>query len=198
MGCGGRAGSGCPGLPSAAPARRARGHGCGGHPVDCWACCLSTPRATTPSGLAGLARPGAPSWTGSSPPGPPPFSPLRHARQHLTPHGPATRGLVVAMPVTPGLPGGGELPNVPLEFGQGAGPSCPTPCCSPNPAPSACTTATSAAIPTRANVLGQLPGCTIVHFACHADSDPADPSRSLLLLHDHDRYPLTCREPRPR
>jgi CHAT domain-containing protein len=30
-----------------------------------------------------------------------------------------------------------------------------------------------------------------VHFACHAASDAAAPSRSLLLLHDHDSAPLT-------
>lgn len=46
-------------------------------------------------------------------------------------------------------------------------------------------------IPTRANVLANLPRCTIAHFACHGANHPADPSRSLLLLHDFDRHPLT-------
>ncbi len=45
--------------------------------------------------------------------------------------------------------------------------------------------------PTQKAVLGQLPGCSIVHFACHADTDLADPSRSRLLLADHDNAPLT-------
>jgi CHAT domain-containing protein len=40
-------------------------------------------------------------------------------------------------------------------------------------------------------VLEQLPGCAIAHFACHGYSDPADPSQSRLLLHDHQRDPLT-------
>ncbi|MGV0041677.1 CHAT domain-containing protein [Mycobacterium colombiense] len=34
-------------------------------------------------------------------------------------------------------------------------------------------------------------GCRIVHLACHALSDPADPSNSRLLLADHHTSPLT-------
>jgi CHAT domain-containing protein len=34
----------------------------------------------------------------------------------------------------------------------------------------------------RAEVLAQLSSCRIAHFACHGDSDPADPSRSHLRL----------------
>lgn len=37
---------------------------------------------------------------------------------------------------------------------------------------------------TRAAVRSALPGATIAHFACHASSDPTDPSASHLLLHD--------------
>lgn len=37
---------------------------------------------------------------------------------------------------------------------------------------------------TRAAVLYSLPHTNIAHFACHAGSDPADPSASHLLLHD--------------
>ena len=46
-------------------------------------------------------------------------------------------------------------------------------------------------IPTKAAVLEHLPGCAIAHFACHGYTDPADPSQSRLLLHDHRRDPLT-------
>lgn len=44
---------------------------------------------------------------------------------------------------------------------------------------------------TRANVMAHLADCTIAHFACHALSDGADPSKSSLLLHDHGSAPLT-------
>ncbi|GGT65354.1 CHAT domain-containing protein [Actinomadura citrea] len=44
---------------------------------------------------------------------------------------------------------------------------------------------------TGAAVLSALPGSTIVHFACHGRSDPADPSQSRLLLHDWKSAPLT-------
>jgi tetratricopeptide (TPR) repeat protein len=44
---------------------------------------------------------------------------------------------------------------------------------------------------TRASVLAQLPGSAIVHFACHAETDLVDPSRSRLVLADHDTAPLT-------
>lgn len=37
---------------------------------------------------------------------------------------------------------------------------------------------------TRVAVLGALPGSGVTHFACHASSDPHDPTASHLLLHD--------------
>jgi CHAT domain-containing protein len=45
--------------------------------------------------------------------------------------------------------------------------------------------------PTKSAVLDLLPDRHIAHFACHGHSHPADPSRSLLLLHDHGDDPLT-------
>jgi tetratricopeptide (TPR) repeat protein len=44
---------------------------------------------------------------------------------------------------------------------------------------------------TRDRVLELLPDHPWVHFACHGFSDPASPSRSRLLLHDHHIHPLT-------
>ncbi|MFE9187557.1 CHAT domain-containing protein [Micromonospora haikouensis] len=44
---------------------------------------------------------------------------------------------------------------------------------------------------TRAAVRSALPGAAVVHFACHAESDPADASASRLVLHDG---PLTAIE----
>jgi CHAT domain-containing protein len=45
--------------------------------------------------------------------------------------------------------------------------------------------------PTRANVLAGLRDAAVAHFSCHAETDPADPSRSRLLLRDHADAPLT-------
>ena len=39
---------------------------------------------------------------------------------------------------------------------------------------------------TRAHVLSRLPGADIAHFACHADTDPANPTTSCLALYDQD------------
>ncbi|WP_158854087.1 CHAT domain-containing protein [Saccharothrix deserti] len=47
---------------------------------------------------------------------------------------------------------------------------------------------------TRAAVLSRLPGSQRVHFACHATSDPTDPSGSHLLVHDHEENPLRVLE----
>lgn len=41
------------------------------------------------------------------------------------------------------------------------------------------------------SVTGAMKECPIVHLACHAISDPDDPSASRLLLTDHNRRPLT-------
>ena len=111
---------------------------------------------------------------------------LRHARQH--PSAAAGRALIVAMPATPGLPGGGKLPNVLAEVARVRG-LLPDSVLLAEPGDQRA--GKSSGIPTRANVLRQLPDCPVVHFACHGFTDPADPSRSLLVLHDHDSAPLT-------
>ncbi|MFE0645419.1 CHAT domain-containing protein [Streptomyces sp. NPDC058877] len=117
---------------------------------------------------------------------------LRHAREQTrrpersgpVPH----HALLVAMPVTPGLPGGGplhqaleEVARVRRHFGR------TTLLCNPEvPAEPA---ADGPAVGTE--VLARLPGVTVAHFACHGITDGADPSRSRLLLHDHEHSPLT-------
>ena len=97
--------------------------------------------------------------------------------------------MIVAMPVTPGLPGGGKLPNVMAEVAQVQA-LLPRPVVFDEPATGGADHRSSG-LPTRANVFTQLPGCSIAHFACHGGSHPDDPSKSLLLLHDHDTAPLT-------
>jgi hypothetical protein len=111
---------------------------------------------------------------------------LRYARQQARHRDGPGRALVVAMPVTPrqqDLPGAGKeaavasavLPNPIVLAGPASG-------AGQEPADN---------LPTRENVLRHLPACTIAHFACHADSDATDPSRSLLLLDDYETSPLT-------
>lgn len=46
---------------------------------------------------------------------------------------------------------------------------------------------------TFAGVLAALPAHPYVHFACHGVSEPDDPSRARLLVHDHQEHPLTVR-----
>jgi tetratricopeptide (TPR) repeat protein len=115
---------------------------------------------------------------------------LRHARERASSSAAApqqpVRGLVVAMPTTPGLPHGrlwyaakeakvlnDRLPGATvLTMGpEDAG--------------------ASPRLPTKANVFRHLPDCAIAHFICHGRSDLSDPSRSMLLLHDHAEAPFT-------
>lgn len=110
---------------------------------------------------------------------------LRHAqRRDGAPTAPpqGDRALIVAMPATPGLPDR-DLAHVEMEremlldrlprhvLLESGGPDART--------------------PTRDHVLAHLPGCHVAHFACHGETDPADPSRSRLLLADHATAPLT-------
>jgi len=94
----------------------------------------------------------------------------------------AVSALVVAMPVTPGLP--------PLRFAaqevvdvrqripdadvyiESAG-------------------AVTDRTPTRERILALMTRAPIAHFACHGSNDPVDPARSQLYLHDHAERPLT-------
>ena len=115
---------------------------------------------------------------------------LAHAR---TPHAPAapgaaSRSLIVAMPITPDLPGQGRLAYVSAEAAMLRA-RLPNPTLLTEPPVGHDTT--DGQVPTRAAVLEHLPGCTIAHFACHGRTDPIDPSQSRLLLHDHQRDPLT-------
>jgi hypothetical protein len=115
---------------------------------------------------------------------------LRYARRQAREATGAGRALVVAMPVTPGqLP----LPGVDREVAM-ARRVLPAPVVLAEPTAPAEDGEhgeTTDNLPTKANVLRYLPACTIAHFACHAESDPADPSRSRLLLRDDQPNPLT-------
>nr|WP_272902865.1 CHAT domain-containing protein [Streptomyces sp. BA2] len=99
---------------------------------------------------------------------------LRHARRAL----PATSGTpgVSLISVMARTPGATDLPNAQVEAERVA---------ARLPRPVMLTEASTA------DVLGHLPDCAVAHFACHGVSDPADPSRSRLLLHDHRERPLT-------
>ena len=88
---------------------------------------------------------------------------------------PADSALVVAMPVTPG--------HQPLPYTRTEGEAVAA--LLPNVTESLDGDATSAA------VLAGLQRHRVVHLACHAVTDADDPSRSRLLLSDHDRDPLT-------
>ncbi|MFF1840035.1 CHAT domain-containing protein [Streptomyces sp. NPDC058231] len=117
-----------------------------------------------------------------------------YARQHTRGHDPAspspTRALIVALPTTPGLPGHGRLHYVRAEA-EMLHRHLPERVLLHEPDPDHDTADNPASLPTKAGVLAHLPTCAIAHFACHGASHPTDPSRSRLLLHDHDSDPLT-------
>jgi CHAT domain-containing protein len=100
---------------------------------------------------------------------------LRHHRARAMP---APSALVVALPQTPHAP---ELPGAQQEHDlltrTFAG-----------------VTTIVGADATHERVLAELPRHTVAHFACHGLSDPANPSRSRVLLHDHADNPLTVRD----
>ncbi|MFD5129865.1 CHAT domain-containing protein [Streptomyces olindensis] len=115
---------------------------------------------------------------------------LHHARRHHTSAPSVGRSLIVAMPTTPGVPG--RLDHVSEEAAM----LCnllprPTLLIEPDAPADGRTGPWAETRPTKARVLENLSDCRIVHFACHGAHDPSDPSRSLLLLHDHEHDPLS-------
>ncbi|MGW6708160.1 CHAT domain-containing protein [Streptomyces sp. NPDC054956] len=114
---------------------------------------------------------------------------LHHTRRRRTSAPSVRRSLIVAMPTTPGVQG--RLDHVSEEVAL----LCdllpkPTLLVEPDATGNG-TTAPRSETPTKNRVLDNLADCGIAHFACHGAHDPIDPSRSLLLLHDHERDPLT-------
>lgn len=119
----------------------------------------------------------------------PTISALAHARTRTAvASATADRSLIVAMPTTPGLPDGGRLYGAPAETALLRS-RLPQPVLLTGAAVPDSTPADQMA--TKPAVLAQLPGCSIVHFACHGYTDPSDPSASRLLLQDHVDDPLT-------
>jgi len=110
---------------------------------------------------------------------------LGYAREREAAAPAIDRMLIVAMPATPGA---GRLPHVAQEVDR-LRRRFPEAAVLVNEStdPAVVTEDT----PTRARVLDRLPEYSIAHFACHGSSDAADPSRSMLHLHDHQTAPLT-------
>jgi CHAT domain-containing protein len=95
------------------------------------------------------------------------------------------------MPTTPGLPGDGALPYSDAEV-TALAEQLPLPVLLRGPDGTPPRATDDVSLPTKDTVLRHLPDCAVVHFACHGTSDPADPSKSALLLHDHRVAPLTA------
>jgi hypothetical protein len=100
---------------------------------------------------------------------------LRHSRGLAATAPDAARALVVAMPTTPAA---APLPNAAAEADL-LRDRIPGVLALVEPRP------------TRDTVLAAMADSSIVHFACHGTSDPVDPSRSALLLQDHETAPFT-------
>jgi CHAT domain-containing protein len=116
----------------------------------------------------------------------PTITALRYARRSAP--AASSPAVIVAMPTTPGLRDQGRLPFVRQEAEMLAR-RLPDSVSIIEPDP--LSEARTDIVPTLANVLAQLTTCPVAHFACHGLNDPADPSRSHLLLHDHDSAPFT-------
>ncbi|MFD5952099.1 CHAT domain-containing protein [Streptomyces collinus] len=98
---------------------------------------------------------------------------LRHARRPQPAGGGPGRSLIVAMPATPGAP---PLSGA-LEEAAAVAAVLPDP-----------NVVTGTA--TREAVLAGLIDARVIHLACHAVTDAVDPSRSRLLLWDHETKAL--------
>lgn len=107
---------------------------------------------------------------------------LAYARERSRSTSP-TSSLIVAMPTTPGSDD--PLENVTAEA-TALKHLLPSPIVllEPDNCVDDCT-------PTRDRVLSALAQVGIAHFACHASSDPNDPTRSKIYLHDHEDRPFT-------
>lgn len=117
---------------------------------------------------------------------------LRHSRQQAATAAGGGGSLIVAMPTTPAAPGLPEplpLPIAALEATLLAA-MLPGPLVLTEPGPDT-DGRDPERVPTWAAVREALADSTIAHFACHGTHDPADPSESRLLLHDHATTPLT-------
>lgn len=117
----------------------------------------------------------------------PTIAALSYARMKATAP-PAGRSLIVAIPVTAGIPG--RLNYVPAEATTVCS-RLPDPIILAEPDALPGASCAPAAPPTKKHLLRYLPECSVAHFACHGISDPGDPSGSRLLLQDHDSDPLT-------
>jgi len=106
---------------------------------------------------------------------------LSYARERAR-TAPPTRSLIVAMPATPGgltpLPGASAEVSVLRSL-------------LPNSTVLEEEDAVTERTPTRDRVLSELTAAGIAHFACHAASQPDDPSSSQIYLHDHVDRPFT-------
>ncbi|MBB5069978.1 tetratricopeptide (TPR) repeat protein [Saccharopolyspora gloriosae] len=112
---------------------------------------------------------------------------LHHARGRALATTTSHHALIVAMPTTPGqMP----LAHVRAEATRLAN-RLPNSVTLIEPETEICKEGDQGSRPTRERVLSHLPASPIAHFACHAITDPRDPSESRLLLHDHNTAPLT-------
>ncbi|MEU0244213.1 CHAT domain-containing protein [Streptomyces sp. NPDC006235] len=96
------------------------------------------------------------------------------------------RSLIVAMPVTPGAP---PLHKVRQEV-EKISSHLPRPVVL-SPDATGNGNGDGDRLPTRDNVLAQLPDCTVAHFSCHGEARADDPSSSRLFLLDHETAPFT-------
>ncbi|MGC9496883.1 CHAT domain-containing protein [Streptomyces sp. WG7] len=110
---------------------------------------------------------------------------LHYARRPRADGGGPERSLVVAMPFTPGA---APLPGA-LAEAEVVAAALPSPTVLAGP--TGAEPPAGAPVPTKRAVLDGLTDAHVIHFACHAVTDPVDPSHSRLMLWDHLSSPLT-------